>query len=229
MGATTSRLGLILPAGGSSGTIPGDDTIDVDDFNDNFRRLDESVGVTICTSTTRPASPFPGQPIYERNTAGLAVWDDQADDWVYLSGGNMPWMRLVKGDPITVTGATDVGWNQHQFLRGFTHTASGGADSVEVTIQKAGLYSFLVRLAEASPGDVPLTGRLFRNNVELSRFTADAPGSTSVWSKVTLQGTVDFAVGDKVKVRASTLGGTARQLEVSQCYWEMKYEGPVFS
>ncbi|WP_274029442.1 hypothetical protein [Streptomyces sp. MMBL 11-1] len=60
-GTTTPRLGLYKP--------DGDDNVNVDtDLNDNADLLDVVVGTTVCTSSTRPATPYEGQGIYETDT-----------------------------------------------------------------------------------------------------------------------------------------------------------------
>lgn len=61
----------------------------------------------VCTSSTRPASPYQGQVIYETDTAKTLVWNGSA--WVYLSTStaNPPGLELVK--TATVTNATDSG------------------------------------------------------------------------------------------------------------------------
>lgn len=40
----------------------------------------------VCTSTTRPASPFDGQVIYETDTDRAVVWNGSA--WTYLTGAS---------------------------------------------------------------------------------------------------------------------------------------------
>ncbi|KND38489.1 hypothetical protein [Streptomyces acidiscabies] len=71
-GTNTSRLGLYKP--------DGDDNVNVEtDLNDNYDLLDIAVGTTICTSSTRPASPYEGQAIYETDTGHF-----------YLSNGTIP-------------------------------------------------------------------------------------------------------------------------------------------
>lgn len=60
MATTTTRLALTKPA--------GTDVVDVDVLNANSDKLDAAAGATICTSTTRPASPYSGQIIYETDT-----------------------------------------------------------------------------------------------------------------------------------------------------------------
>lgn len=50
----------------------------------------------VCTSTTRPASPYDGQVIYETDTDRCLVWNSTG--WVQLSTGtaNAPGLELVK-------------------------------------------------------------------------------------------------------------------------------------
>lgn len=67
MSGSTTRLGLYLAGGGSSEAYV-DEVIDIDKQNGNFEDIDDVIGYLICTSATRPATPFTGQPIYETDT-----------------------------------------------------------------------------------------------------------------------------------------------------------------
>lgn len=97
MGDLTPKLDLYLPGGGSTGTIP-DEPADIDKLNGNFRTLDATAGYFVCTSTTRPAEPYPGQPIYETDTQMRriyvnGVWTKETSDWVtptLLTGWAVP-------------------------------------------------------------------------------------------------------------------------------------------
>lgn len=82
MGLFTTRLALRKPAGGSTGTIPGDDLVDVDDLNFNADKIDAAIGLRLCTSTTRPSTPFDGQPIYETDTKNQMFWSQSASRWI---------------------------------------------------------------------------------------------------------------------------------------------------
>lgn len=73
MGILTNRLKLFLPGGGSSQTISPPDVADIDKLNENFRALDEAAGFQIVTSTTRPPTPFSGQPIAETDTGNMLL------------------------------------------------------------------------------------------------------------------------------------------------------------
>lgn len=56
----------------------------------------------VCTSSTRPVSPYQGQVIYETNTAKTLVWNGSS--WVFLSTSSAGDVGLVK---IVPTGSTN--------------------------------------------------------------------------------------------------------------------------
>lgn len=92
MPAFTSRLSLYKPGGGSTGTILPDEVADIDQINANFDKIDAVVGARNYTSTTRPATPFSGQIIYETDTQFLKQWSGSA--WLTI-GGKGPYDDLV--------------------------------------------------------------------------------------------------------------------------------------
>ena len=63
----TTRLGLAKPSDGEN--------YDVDVVNANSDIVDGAVGAKNVTSTTRPATPYIGQIIFETDTKYLLVWD----------------------------------------------------------------------------------------------------------------------------------------------------------
>lgn len=89
MSTNTVRLGLLRPDG-------TDNISRVTQLNDNWTKIDGAFGVTECTSTTRPSSPFPGQMIRESDT--LRLW--------YRNGANTAWISM-SGVPI-VNNTTDI-------------------------------------------------------------------------------------------------------------------------
>lgn len=77
MATSTTRLGLRKPNNTT-------DTVNVvTDLNDNWDKLDAAVGAIVCTSTTRPGSPYTGELIFETDTKKVACWDGTA--WGYKS------------------------------------------------------------------------------------------------------------------------------------------------
>lgn len=76
----SDRLGISLPTPGSA------EPFTVTAFNDMIESLDAAVSVTVCTSSTRPGSPFEGQAIFETDTSLSYVYD--GSDWTaYGSAG----------------------------------------------------------------------------------------------------------------------------------------------
>lgn len=84
----------------------------------------------VCTSSTRPTSPYNGQVIYETDTKQTLVW--QGSSWVMLTDADTPpGLELVKTQTIgsgvasvTVTNAFSAGWDNYKV------TLSGGTGSV---------------------------------------------------------------------------------------------------
>lgn len=49
---------------------------------DNADKIDAHPGILSCTSTTRPADPWPGQVVFETDTEKLALCT--GDLWLYI-------------------------------------------------------------------------------------------------------------------------------------------------
>lgn len=73
----TSRLQLKKP-------LIGEDAL-VSDLNENFDKLDaQAAGPKICTSVTRPGTPYQGQQILETDTNNFLYWNGTR--WASISG-----------------------------------------------------------------------------------------------------------------------------------------------
>jgi len=69
----------------------------------------------VCTSSTRPASPFDGQMIYETDTDRVLVWNNSA--WVQISGETISYTPTWTG--ITVGNGTNTG--AYTIVNNFIH------------------------------------------------------------------------------------------------------------
>jgi hypothetical protein len=79
MGTNTSNLNLYKPDGTEF-------ILRVTDLNDNWDKVDASLGVTFCTSSTRPSTGLTnGRYIYETDTSALLVYRLSVTAWVYLT------------------------------------------------------------------------------------------------------------------------------------------------
>jgi hypothetical protein len=64
----TNKVGAPLMGGGLAGDVEPPEKADISKINDGFRKLDAALGFQMVTTATRPASPFDGQPWFERDS-----------------------------------------------------------------------------------------------------------------------------------------------------------------
>lgn len=148
MATTTTRLVLRKPADA--------DDVDVDaDIGANMDKIDAAIGSTICTSGTRPGTPFQGQKILETDTAREYVWTGSV--WLQTSG---PLATVPLTDVATVALNAAAGKVFKLSAAGnrtiltptgspvdgqgliIAHTASGGVRTLALTTGSAGAFAF---------------------------------------------------------------------------------------
>jgi len=76
----TTKMALRLPQ--------GDELWDFGNYNFNFEKLDDFFGTVICTSVTRPSTPFPGMMIYETDSRFTYVRNAANNAWIQM--GQIP-------------------------------------------------------------------------------------------------------------------------------------------
>lgn len=79
MATTTSKLALTKP--------DTSDLVDIAVLNQNSDKLDAAAGATVCTSATRPSSPYNGQVIYETDTNAGYVYRSSTTSWLPIASG----------------------------------------------------------------------------------------------------------------------------------------------
>lgn len=80
MSTLTTRLSLVKPV--------ASENIDVTIVDSNYDKLDTVAGMVYATSTTRPSTPFQGQPVYESDTGNAAVHNGStpaSGGWEYIT------------------------------------------------------------------------------------------------------------------------------------------------
>ena len=97
MATNTTKLALSKP--------DGTDLVDIAVLNGNFDKIDAASGATICTSTTRPASPWNGQVIFETDTLNALVYRTATSSWAILGGST------VASDPPAGAGNGNFWWD----------------------------------------------------------------------------------------------------------------------
>lgn len=88
MSGNTSKLGLYLPGGGSSGAYGPDEQVDVDELNHNFEKIDAAVGLGYVTSGSRPSQPYIGEIIRETDTKNTLFWFGIESRWAPIGTPN---------------------------------------------------------------------------------------------------------------------------------------------
>jgi hypothetical protein len=78
---STTKLGLFKPADSDYTDV----ALDIDAQMD---AIDLNVSTRVCTSGTRPSTPYAGQIIYETNTRLLRMWD--GSDWLIMNPTSDP-------------------------------------------------------------------------------------------------------------------------------------------
>ena len=81
MATTTTKLALTKP--------DGTDLVDIAVLNANADKIDTASGAFICTSTTRPASPWNGQLIFETDTLNVLVYRTSTTSWSIVGGSTI--------------------------------------------------------------------------------------------------------------------------------------------
>lgn len=96
----------------------------------------------VCTSTTRPGSPFAGLTIFETDTRRF--WVYHTGRWNISHGGSVPVVRLAQSaiQPVYPNG-TVIEWNEEiEDSFGYVTPVSGKA--TEITVSEPGLYQVSV-------------------------------------------------------------------------------------
>lgn len=125
MATNTTKLGLIKP--------DFTDVVDIAQLNSNADDIDGAVGSTIVTSTTRPASPFTGQVIFETDTENSFVWT--GSEWKPAGGGSsnvasdciQPNFNTISEDFTFESGFNGVSAGPITIASGFTVTVPAGS------------------------------------------------------------------------------------------------------
>jgi hypothetical protein len=94
---TTTKLALTKP--------DGTDLVDIAVLNANADKIDTASGAFVCTSTTRPASPWNGQLIFETDTLNALVYRTSSTSWNIVGGST------VSSDPPANAGSGNFWWD----------------------------------------------------------------------------------------------------------------------
>lgn len=98
----------------------------------------------ICTSTTRPTSPFPGLMVFETNTNFLLIWANMGDGfaWQVIPFLQVPTVQLQQTTPQTLGSSED--WIHLLWDDVVNDTANffnSAVDATQLIVENAGLYA----------------------------------------------------------------------------------------
>lgn len=123
--------------------------------NDLANLVDANAGAKVCTSTTRPSSPFAGQIILESDTKLAYLWT--GTDWVYIKGEDTNYSGSLAAN-IDIYANGNVNTNFFKFASINRERATGGfkgpvgVDRARFVAPESGLYFFEGILYLASLG-----------------------------------------------------------------------------
>lgn len=94
-------------------------------------------GVTVCTSTTRPGSPFIGQTIYETNTVLFRTWNGSA--WVTIG----PATPTAQYPDLAAYGVATGGTSSSITVNSINYTLLTFTSNANLTVSTAGWFDFI--------------------------------------------------------------------------------------
>jgi hypothetical protein len=148
----------------------------------------------VCTSSTRPASPYDGQVIYMTDADQTAVWDGSS--WVVLA-------PIASGRNVVINGAMQVA-QRGTSVTGITAETYNTADRWKTVLSSLGTWTQTVE------NDAP-TGSGFGKSLKMNCTTADA--SPSAGDYLTIATKLE---GQNVQ---QFLKGTASAKQFSLSFW----------
>lgn len=186
----TTKLGLY------KSDPDGDDLVNyAQDLGGNLDKIDAAMGVTICTSSTRPSVPYVGQGIYEGDTHRFYVWTSGA--WTEVVGTAAApifaaGLSATRGNPTDVAIATaDDGDTQRRFgIRADgRHQWGTGAGAEDTFLYRSGTNALTTDGALSVAGNLTVSGvgsRTFlRKAADTARTTATKSDDPDLTTTIT--------------------------------------------
>jgi hypothetical protein len=189
-------------------------TVTTANITDRRRRACGLSGIAVCLSTTRPASPYTGQTIYETDTDRPMVWDGAA--WKHLGlKYDPPACRVYNNANIATVNATDklLTFNTESYDPLGMHDLV--TNTSRITIAVAGLYvvTGAAQFAGNATGFRQL-GLIVNNFATFLNFVNAPVNSAGASTKLVVTDTVKLNVGDYIELDAYQTSGGALNVEL---------------
>lgn len=158
-----------------------------------------TTGTIICTSSTRPASPFAGQQIYETNTSKSLTYNGTA--WVSPQAQTVPPSVSVGfGTTSTYTQDTNIVWTTADY-----NTDTMWTSGATVTVKTAGIYLVTFMGRATSTLSANLNAYIIAGSAGAYDTQVSYPATTDArWSMSTVR---SLAVSDTIFGRIQWSGG----------------------
>lgn len=152
----------------------------------------------VCTSSTRPASPFEGQAIYETDTDRMLVYTGSA--WKYTWFATIPAFYVFRTTGQTISPSTELVFDSATVNNGSHYSTSTGRFTAPV----AGLYFLETKVLTALDTN-GMDIRFYKNGSlwnEYAGFSMVPGGGGNAHRQTIIQGIVSLAANDYVSVAA---------------------------
>lgn len=192
---TTAKLGITVIE--QTDHVVGTSVADGQMFkiNDGFQRVDDQIGAVVCTSGTRPSSPYAGQPIYETDTRNLLIRNVANTTWIQVNTGipvvattgavSSPFTNMIVYDVSfpglkRYTGSVWVMYDPNT-MKIYKATTETVTSSTTVQADNDFFWSLPANSAWALTGYLPIDGAQTPNGGFKSNFTGPA-GASAFWT-----------------------------------------------
>ncbi|MGW6738668.1 hypothetical protein [Streptomyces sp. NPDC055013] len=145
MSTNTSRLALLKPDGSEDVNV-------TTQLNNNYDAIDLNMNFRVCTSSTRPSSPYVGQTIYETDT-GNTYFRSNSSTWIQI-------LSAAGSQQISLNNTTDASLSSsgHAFQIGPTSGINLIADNNEIMARNNGSASTLSLNADGGNVSIGASG-----------------------------------------------------------------------
>ena len=182
MATTTTRLGLRKP---DPDPLTGDFVDAQADLNDNWDNIDGKIGLVVCTSGTRPGSPFTGMTIYETDTDCVLFYDGTSWLRLYAEGQDTQWPEPINvtrsvsnANLITGRATGDTQDRFHIQVDGVHRWGPGGSSSVDTNLYRSAADTLKTDDSFVVGGSATVTGALVHTGYRFLQRVIFTSGGT---------------------------------------------------
>jgi hypothetical protein len=161
-----------------------------------------TTGTIVCTSTTRPSSPFAGQQIYEADTVENYIWNGSV--WASSQTVSKPPMCINErtGQSISDSVTTAIAFTSAASVDTETPTTihSTSTNNTRFTARTAGVYQFYGSVVNTSVATIDVTGGIALRKNGTTEFANSSIVSNAYTQNASVSALVSLAVGDYVEL-----------------------------